>query len=585
MVLLTAINAKYIHSNLAVYCLKAYADKKYRDEVSLAEFTINNREEQILEKIYEKRPKVVAFSCYIWNIETVLSVAENLKKVLPEVMIILGGPEVSYNAGEILCNYPFVDLVMRGEGEETFLEFLDCYIEKSRELSDIAGLTYRKDDKIIDTPDRGIMDLNKVAFPYRDMAHLENRIIYYETSRGCPFSCSYCLSSIDKKVRLRDFDKVRKELDFFLEKKVPQVKFVDRTFNCNHTHAYEIWKYIGEHDNGVTNFHFEISADLLREEDFTLFQNFRKGLIQLEIGVQSTNPKTIEAIRRKMDVKKVKEAVLRVHEGENIHQHLDLIAGLPFEDYESFRNSFNDVYAMKPDQLQLGFLKVLKGSYMGEEKDAYEVKHISRPPYEVLATKWLSYDDVLRLKQVEEMVEVYYNSFQFSASMAFLENYHKSPFDLYEKLGQYYKKHGYFDGGISRSSRYNILQRYFEEEVEKKEELDEIFREVLTYDLYLRDNVKNPPPFVKAWGKEENERLHAFYDREALEHKYLPDYSGYAPRQLSSMTHLRKFSLDMNSLLTEGKIRKETSYYLFDYKNRNPLNHSARVVKMEELYG
>ena len=585
MVLLTAINAKYIHSNLAVYCLKAYADKKYRDEVSLAEFTINNREEQILEKIYEKRPKVVAFSCYIWNIETVLSVAENLKKVLPEVMIILGGPEVSYNAGEILCNYPFVDLVMRGEGEETFLEFLDCYIEKSRELSDIAGLTYRKDDEIINTPDRGVMDLNEVVFPYRDMAHLENRIIYYETSRGCPFSCSYCLSSIDKKVRLRDFDKVRKELDFFLEKKVPQVKFVDRTFNCNHTHAYEIWKYIGEHDNGVTNFHFEISADLLREEDFTLFRNFRKGLIQLEIGVQSTNPRTIEAIRRKMDIEKVKEAVLRVHEEGNIHQHLDLIAGLPFEDYESFRNSFNDVYAMKPDQLQLGFLKVLKGSYMGEEKDAYEVKHISRPPYEVLATKWLSYDDVLRLKQVEEMVEVYYNSFQFSASMAFLENYHKSPFDLYEKLGQYYKKHGYFDGGISRSSRYNILQRYFEEEVEKKEELDEIFREVLTYDLYLRDNVKNPPPFVKAWGKEENERLHAFYDREALEHKYLPDYSGYAPRQLSSMTHLRKFSLDMNSLLTEGKIRKETSYYLFDYKNRNPLNHSARVVKMEELYG
>lgn len=585
MVLLTAINAKYIHSNLAVYCLKAYADRKYRGKVSLAEFTINNREEQILEKIYEKRPKVVAFSCYIWNIEMVLSVAENLKKVLPEVMIILGGPEVSYNAGEILCNYPFVDLVMRGEGEETFLEFLDCYIENSRELSDIPGLTYRKDDEIINTPDRGVMDLNEVVFPYRDMAHLENRIIYYETSRGCPFSCSYCLSSIDKKVRLRDFDKVRKELDFFLEKKVPQVKFVDRTFNCNHTHAYEIWKYIGEHDNGVTNFHFEISADLLREEDFTLFRNFRKGLIQLEIGVQSTNPRTIEAIRRKMDIEKVKEAVLRVHEEGNIHQHLDLIAGLPFEDYESFRNSFNDVYAMKPDQLQLGFLKVLKGSYMGEEKDAYEVKHISRPPYEVLATKWLPYDDVLRLKQVEEMVEVYYNSFQFSASMAFLENYHKTPFDLYEKLGQYYKKQGYFDGGISRSSRYNILQRYFEEEVEKKGENCEIFREILTYDLYLRDNVKNPPPFVKAWDKEENERLHAFYDREALEHTYLPDYSGYAPRQLSSMTHLRKFSLDMNSLLTEGKIRKETAYYLFDYKNRNPLNHSARVVKMEELYG
>lgn len=583
MVLLTAINAKYIHSNLAVYSLKAYAEKKYCGRVSLAEYTINNSMEQILRGIYEKSPKVAAFSCYIWNVKMVLAVAENLKKILPEVSVILGGPEVSYNAEELLQKYPFVDLIMRGEGEEIFLEYMEWYAGEGRELKDIAGITYRQGDSILSNVDRAVMDLNRVVFPYRDVTQLKNRILYYETSRGCPFSCSYCLSSIDKKVRLRDFEKVKEELQFFINHHVPQVKFVDRTFNCNHEHAYAIWKYIGEHDNGVTNFHFEISADLLKEEDFLLFQNFRPGLIQLEIGVQSTNPQTLQAIYRRMDLAKVKEAVLRVHEAGNIHQHLDLIAGLPYEDYTSFRKSFNEVYEMKPDQLQLGFLKILRGSHMGEVKDEYDVEYMSLPPYEVLQTRWLPYSDVLRLKQVEEMVEVYYNSFQFAASVAFLLNYHKSPFELYEKLGEFYKKNGFFDSGISRFDRYNILQQYFEHEIEALPEECATFRQVLTYDLYLRDNVKNPPAFAGGWDKEENERHHVFYEREAEEHRFLPDYVGYAPRQLSNMTHLRKFDLNMERLLIKGEILKEKAYYLFDYKNRNPLNHSAYVTKIMEL--
>ena len=585
MILLTAINAKYIHSNLAVYCLKAYTRGKYPDEVEMAEYTINNSAEEILRDIYERAPQVVAFSCYIWNIEMVITVAENLKKVMPQVSIIMGGPEVSYDAQTLLERYPFIDLIMRGEGEQTFLEYVAWQVEQQSALSDIKGITYRQDGEIVATADRDVMNLDQVVFPYGDIENLHNRIVYYETSRGCPFSCSYCLSSIDKTVRLRSLDKVYGELTFFLEQKVPQVKFVDRTFNCNHEHAYAIWKFVGEHDNGITNFHFEISADLLREEDLVLFKSFRPGLIQLEIGVQTTNEKTIQAIRRRMDLDKLKKAVWRVHQGGNIHQHLDLIAGLPYEEYESFRRSFNDVYEMKPDQLQLGFLKVLKGSYMGEVKDEYGVLYDSTPPYEVLSTNWLPYEDVIRLKLVEEMVEVYYNSFQFAASVAFMNQFYESAFDFFEGLSNYYKDKGYFHGGVSRFDRYNILQGYFHECIQSSMKEQELFAQALTYDLYLRDNVKNPPAFVKPWTAEENQKFHQFYDQEAVEHTYLPDYEGYQARQLSNMTHIRWFTLDISELLEYGQIKEKNHYYLFDYRNRSPLNHSAKVTELEVLHG
>lgn len=589
MVLLVAINAKYIHSNLAIYCLESYVKKDFGEHVKRAEYTINNQKQQILQGIYEQKPEVVAFSCYIWNIEYVLDVVENLKKVMPEVEIILGGPEVSYRSKEVMTSYPFVDIVMQGEGEKTFYEYLDLKINGNGCLSEIQGITYRKKEgeqeaaMLCENPPREIMSMDEVVFPYENIEDLKNRIIYYETSRGCPFSCSYCLSSIDKTVRLRSLDKVFYELQFFLDKKVPQVKFVDRTFNCNHKHAYAIWEYIGKHDNGITNFHFEISADLVREEDFLLFETFRPGLIQLEIGVQTTNPKTLEAIRRKTDLTKLKEAVARVHKKGNIHQHLDLIAGLPYEDLESFIKSFNDVYAMAPDQLQLGFLKVLSGSYMGETVEENGIVFDSKPPYEVLKTKWMSYEDIIFLSEIEEMVEVHYNSFQFSATVALLEKCFEHPFLLYEKLANYYKKNGLFRGGISRFDRYNILMQFIEEIIDFSIVSKEDFVDALTFDLYLRDCVKNPPAFVKSWSKEENQRFHEFYDREEVEHTYLPDYEGYRARQLSNMTHLRKFSIDLQELLKTGKIIHEKQYYLFDYKNRNSLNHSARVIKVSEV--
>ena len=421
------------------------------------------------------------------------------------------------------------------------------------------------------------MEMDDLVFPYRDLRGLDNRILYYESIRGCPFSCSYCLSSIEKTVRIKSPEKTERELDFFLQQKVPQVKFVDRTFNCNREYAYRIWKYIGEHDNGITNFHFEIGGDLLREKDFQLLSQFRPGLVQFEIGVQSTNYNTIQAIRRTMDLQVLKRNIARIRKNRNIHQHLDLIAGLPYEDYESFVRSFNDVYAMKPDQLQLGFLKVLSGSYMNEEKEKYEICYSSQPPYEVFSTKWLSYEDVLQLKQVEEMVEVYYNSFQFAASMAYLERFFETPFIMYRQLGTYYKNNGLFARKHSRISRYVILWEFAKQYVPEKE----IFRQILTFDLYLRDYVKNPPSFVKTRNEECKQQVRLFFDKECETPCYLQGYEGYVTKQLYHMLYMDIFTINMDILLKKGVVEKtEPHYLLFDYQKRNPLDHSAKVIEI-----
>ena len=422
-VLLGAVNAKYIHSNLAVYSLKAYAEDP---AVEIGEYTINQQKDDILMDIYKRKPDILCLSCYIWNLDYIEEIVLEIGKLRPDMPIWLGGPEVSYDAKEVLRRLPCVKGVMKGEGEKTFKELCQIYRNECEEnvdkqLKSVMGITFRMGKReIIDNPWRPIMDLSEVPFVYDHMEDFEHKIIYYETSRGCPFSCSYCLSSVDKRLRFRDIELVKKELQFFLDHKVPQVKFVDRTFNCKHEHSIAIWKYIMEHDNGITNFHFEIAADILNEEELELLEQMRPGLVQLEIGVQSTNPKTIKEIHRVMDFKKVSRIVRRIQDKGNVHEHLDLIAGLPYEDVESFAHSFDDVYALEPEQLQLGFLKVLKGSYMEEKKDDYGLVYKGQPPYEVLYTKWLPYEDTLRLKGIEEMVETYYNSRQFCYTLPYL---------------------------------------------------------------------------------------------------------------------------------------------------------------------
>ncbi|MBQ7954670.1 MAG: B12-binding domain-containing radical SAM protein [Lachnospiraceae bacterium] len=575
--LLTAVNAKYIHSNPAVYSLRGFVEEKKRAHVEIAEYTINHRLEDILGDIYRQKPDVVAFSCYIWNWEMIQDIILELNKILPEVPIWLGGPEVSFDAPQILERFPMVTGIMVGEGEQTFCELLEYYVNQGTSqkgllnLQDIPGLVLHSGA----TAEREMTRLSEIPFLYHDMAPFENRIIYYESSRGCPYRCSYCLSSIDKKLRLRDIEIVKKELQFFLEQKVPQVKFVDRTFNCDHNHAMAIWQYITDNDNGVTNFHFEISADILRADEIELLGKMRPGLVQLEIGVQTTNPQTLKEIRRNMDLEKLETNVAKIHEGGNIHQHLDLIAGLPYEDYESFKNSFNRVYRMKPQQLQLGFLKVLKGSYMHEKAEDYGLVYRSKPPYEVLYTNWLTYGDVLRLKKIEEMVELYYNSNQFTHTLPILEQAFESPFMLFEKLADFYEEKGYFVSSPARAYRYQVLLDFA---VEKDASQEDLYKESLTYDMYLRENLKSRPGFAADLTARKDE-IRSFYKAEEESRTYLPSYGQYDSKQLSKMTHLEVFRYPVwdSNVEADG----QTYYVLFDYRERSPLTGEARTVLVE----
>jgi len=546
-ILLAACNAKYIHSNLAVYNLRAYAED-YRKNIILKEYTINQQKDEILRDIYLEKPDVICFSCYIWNISFVKEIAEDLKKILPDSVFWAGGPEVSFDAEDFLKKNPGFFGVMVGEGEETFRELCRFYVDKKGSLEEIPGIAFGCGEKIRHNGWREIMDLSNVPFAYEDMEDFRNKIVYYESSRGCPFSCSYCLSSVDKKLRFRNLDLVKKELQFFIDRKVPQVKFVDRTFNCKHSHAMEIWKYILEHDNGITNFHFEISADLLKEEELSLMEKMRPGLIQLEIGVQSTNPETIKAIRRTMDFKKLSEIVDRIHCFENIHQHLDLIAGLPYENYESFRNSFNQVYALKPEQLQLGFLKVLKGSLMKEMAQEYGIIHKEKEPYEVLSTKWLSYGEILKLKTVESMVEVYYNSGQFQNILNYMESFFEDAFFLYEELGKFYEEKGYHSISHSRMRRYEILLEFLEQrqEISREKAVD-----AMILDLYLRENLKSRPSFAPS--QKPYEKMVWEYRRE---------------KKIPKTAHIEVFQ--------NGDI------VLFDYETRNPLTNNAETKTINE---
>ncbi len=568
--LLTAVNAKYIHSNPAIYSLRKYAGEEMLTHIEIAEYTINNRLEDILADIYRRNPSVIAFSCYIWNWSMIQDIMVELHKLLPQLPIWLGGPEVSWDASEILESYPFVTGVMVGEGEATFKELMHFYVEEKGVLDEISGLVIRTGK----TAQRELTNLSQLPFLYENLDQFHNRIIYYESSRGCPYRCSYCLSSIDKTVRLRDISVVKKEIQFFLDQKVAQVKFVDRTFNCNHDHDLAIWRYILEHDNGVTNFHFEIAADILNDEEIELLNQMRPGLVQLEIGVQSTNPATLKEIRRVMNISKLEEVVSKIRQGNNIHQHLDLIAGLPFEDYDSFRASFNQVYAMKPDQLQLGFLKVLKGSYMHEMAESYGICYNSKPPYEVLFTKWLPYEKMLRLKKIEEMVEIYYNSDQFTYTLPCLEQVFEAPFQMYEALADFYDRNGYFTASPARVYRYQILLNFA---LEYDLQRSDLYKELLTFDMYLRENLKSRPDFSKDLANFKMD-IRGFYEKEAEERCYLPSYEGFDARQLVKMTHLEPFIYPVwVDAGTYEKMEKE-KFVLFNYQDRNPLTYQAKTV-------
>lgn len=654
--LLCGINAKYIHSNLAIFSLKAYADRKKIPgaEIILKEYTINNYVEDILQDLYEEKADVVIFSCYIWNISFVRELAAELKKVSPDVKIWAGGPEVSYAANKFLMENPTFDLIMQGEGEEVFSELIRLTVEEKCRIKDVykqseskkvlSGIVEKRysierkqavkeekdiedkhfagednvyptnyidmsklqklqgiavwdfsgeaalgnaesnignKTKIINTGFATLMNMDTIPFVYEDFHLFEHKILYYETSRGCPFCCSYCLSSVDKTVRFRSLPIVKKELDAFLEAKVPQVKFVDRTFNCNRQRAIDIWSYLVEHDNGITNFHFEISSDLLGEEELELFAKMRPGLIQLEIGVQSTNGETVDAIHRHMDLDKLFHYVDSVNELGNIHQHLDLIAGLPYENYERFGCSFDDLYAHEPDQLQLGFLKVLKGTMMEEEVKKYSILYRNQPPYEVLGTKWLSYDEIILLKGVEELVELYYNSGQYTLTLKYAVPFFESPFRFYEMFSAWYRGKGYHKLNHNRLEKYNILREFLREHIDENEwdTLDEI----MLYDMYLRENVKGRPAWAKDTAQYKKE-WKALY-REQGEKLFPEDVQAgiYDSKRAANQSHIEVFEINIKKFEQSGQVEKKQVFCLFDYSRRNPLNRAARTVEWEIL--
>ncbi|MFR4842719.1 MAG: B12-binding domain-containing radical SAM protein [Roseburia inulinivorans] len=564
-IFLTAINAKYIHSNLAVYSLRAYA-KDYQEQIAIGEYTINNRVDYILEQIYKAKPDVLCFSCYIWNMDYVEELITEYHKLCPEVPIWVGGPEVSYEVETFLAEHPQVTGVMIGEGERTFKQLCRYYVNRTGSLEEIRGIAFRDQDsgKTIFTPVQEPMNMSDIPFCYDHIENFENRIIYYESSRGCPFNCSYCLSSIDKKLRFRDIELVKKELAFFIEKKVPQVKFVDRTFNCRHDHAMEIWRFVKEHDNGITNFHFEISADLLNEEELALIHDMRPGLIQLEIGVQSTNETTIREIHRTMKLELLKDIVRKIQGGENIHEHLDLIAGLPYEDYATFAKSFDEIYALKPNQLQLGFLKVLKGSYMYEHAAEYEIVYHEKTPYEVMKTKWLSFDDVLKIKQVEEMLEVYYNSGQFEITMKVMEPLFESAFAMFQEFGAFYEEKGYFGMSHSRIRRAEILLEFMREQ-KSGDAVLQMLEESLTFDLYYRENCKSRPFWAPS--PAEFKEQTRYYCKNGVKSHVEPFHYRF----------LEKRKKALNEIPTR---LKQPVYMLFDYENRDPLDHQAHVTEV-----
>lgn len=564
-IFLTAINAKYIHSNLAVYSLRAYA-KDYQEQIAIGEYTINNRVDYILEQIYKAKPDVLCFSCYIWNMDYVEELITEYHKLCPEVPIWVGGPEVSYEVETFLAEHPQVTGVMIGEGERTFKQLCRYYVNRAGSLEEIRGIAFRDQDsgKTIFTPVQEPMNMSDIPFCYDHIENFENRIIYYESSRGCPFNCSYCLSSIDKKLRFRDIELVKKELAFFIEKKVPQVKFVDRTFNCRHDHAMEIWRFVKEHDNGITNFHFEISADLLNEEELALIHDMRPGLIQLEIGVQSTNETTIREIHRTMKLELLKDIVRKIQSGENIHEHLDLIAGLPYEDYATFAKSFDEIYALKPNQLQLGFLKVLKGSYMYEHAAEYEIVYHEKTPYEVMKTKWLSFDDVLKIKQVEEMLEVYYNSGQFEITMKVMEPLFESAFAMFQEFGAFYEEKGYFGMSHSRIRRAEILLEFMREQ-KSEDAVLQMLEESLTFDLYYRENCKSRPFWAPS--PAEFKEQTRYYCKNGVKSHVEPFHYRFPEKSKKAL----------NEIPTR---LKQPVYMLFDYENRDPLDHQAHVTEV-----
>ncbi len=577
-VLLTTLNSKFIHSNLALRYLKASL-KHLPLTLIMDEFTINDHLERVVGDIYRHKPDIIALSCYIWNIRETLMVVESIKKVIPDSVVVLGGPEVSYDSVSLLEENTEVDVIVKGEGEITF-PFLIERLMNNKPLDDVEGITYRKAGTIIENRDRTpLSDLDALPFPYEEgFQDLDNRIVYYETTRGCPFQCQYCLSSINPGVRYLSLDRVRKDIKTFIDAGIPQVKLVDRTFNCNPKRARDIFRMIMEM-GGNTNFHFEICGDLLDDETLDLLKDAPPGLFQFEIGVQSTRVETLEAIRRKTDFDKLSERVKILKGYRNIHLHLDLIAGLPGENYLSFQRSFNDVYKLKPDRLQLGFLKLLKGSGIRKDAEIWEYKYLSQPPYEVLENRDISYGEMLMLKDVEDLVERYYNTHRYTNSLEYLgQLFGGDYYALYEDFARYWRTKGY--AGLSHS-----LIRHYEIFIEYGLSIDgidgEYFKDLIRLDYASQGKPSRYPKGIDVvLDEEEKQWVRNFFNNRDNILKYLPHLVQYTPSQISRMAHIEFFDYEVMRDKGADKVNRTPIAILFDYNISNKLFERSKLTRL-----
>jgi len=545
---LIALNSKFIHSNLAVRYIRSYLNKK-DITANILEFSINDSFDKIIKHIYLTNSKVLAFSCYIWNWELIMKLGPSLKKIMPDSIIVLGGPEVSYDVESTMKSNPWIDYIIFGEGEETFYQFA-YHLLKDEDYTNIDGLAYRSNGTIyVNNARSPIANLDEIPFPYDNFNDLENRIIYYETSRGCPFKCQYCLSSIEPGVRYFSMDRVYRDIAAFISNNVKQVKLVDRTFNCNKKRCIEIMEYILSR-NGTTNFHFEISAKLIDSDFLNTVKKAPKGVFQFEIGIQSTNENTLEEIERNESFKDIRDNISKIIELGNCHIHLDLIAGLPYEDIRSLEKSFNDVYSLKPHMLQLGFLKLLRGSKLRMDADKHGILYNQHPPYEVLSTKWLSYYDILDLKVIEELVEIFNNSGRFTKSLEYLmKEHYRSPFVFFKELGRFYLDNAALDMPLKISEHYELLYQF----VSQKTKVAPIFNELIKFDFF-KSIGSNMPSCIKRYDHSEiKNSVNSFLKNEDIISSYMPELKSMDIRQKMKYLRFEVFDVDVLDNLQEGK--------------------------------
>ena len=583
--LLTTLNSKYIHTNLAIRYLKNSVVDVI-DNVNLVEFTINQRKEYILGEIYKIQPDVIGFSCYIWNIEMIHEIAKLLKKVMPHITIIFGGPEVSFSPEKIMQENDAIDMIIMGEGEKTFKTLIQN-LKYNEDYSQIPGMAFRAKGEIFINNKVGIVpEMEQITFPYKDEIIDKNKIVYYESSRGCPFNCQYCLSSTSGGVRFRPLEIVKEEIKYLVDQGVQQVKFVDRTFNAKKDYAMEIMEHIIAINKGKTNFHFEVTADLIEEDMLEFLSTVPTGLFQFEIGVQSTNQETLKDIQRQMDFDKLGSVVKRISKGKNIHQHLDLIVGLPREDYFSFRKSFDDVFTLRPEKLQIGFLKLLKGSGIRRDSSQYQYIYDDKPPYEVLESDAMSYGEIVKLKGMEEMVEVYWNSNMFASTVEIiLENFYDSSFKFFEDLWEYWEALGYHHLSHSRNKLYEILLEFYSY---KGFEKSEVIKEVLKFD-YIKHNKTTSLPGVLYTPFPNNfkNKCHEFLQEIENLKKYLPKYMELPAKEIIKKVYFQHF--DYNVILLEEKpeilnnINKDETILLFDYNIENKAIEQCRYFRLPTI--